>query len=307
MGYLTAANIGGSDYKLAGAIYGTCSTAAGTATKVVTCSDFDALETGVTIAVKFSNGNDGSKTSVKLNVNSTGAVTVLGSSGSLSVGTAAQWDAGEVVLFTYDGSYWVMDTHDQDHYVGQIKSSSNGSFPLLASDAQIGVSGWGGRNSGTEYPSVALLNEGAYLIPGNGYVVANKFSSDGTNFYEFGGSVTDGDTGLVTGDAVYDAIAAAIGQATGSMVYQGTVSAASGLLNSAQKAGYVYMASSAFTITDGSSIVHGVEIGDMIIFNTDGTPTTQSALWNAIDLIQTNMDALTTSDVDAAIAEAEAA
>ena len=84
--------------------YGTCTTAADTAAKVVTCSNF-VLATGATIKVKFTNANTYNGTST-LNVNSTGAndITYAGT----STGTRYMWSAGEVVDFVYDGTNWVM-------------------------------------------------------------------------------------------------------------------------------------------------------------------------------------------------------
>lgn len=81
--------------------YGTCATAAATVAKVVTCSGF-VLETGATIAVKFSYYNTGA--SPTLNVNSTGAIAIK-QYGSTAASTY-MWRSGEVVLFVYNGSYW---------------------------------------------------------------------------------------------------------------------------------------------------------------------------------------------------------
>ena len=90
--------------------YGTCSTAASTVNKVVTCSGFT-LETGAMIRVKFTNAHTaiaptGYTVCATLNVNNTGAkdVAYVGS----SVNTTYMWQAGEVVDFVYDGTRYVM-------------------------------------------------------------------------------------------------------------------------------------------------------------------------------------------------------
>lgn len=126
MGYLTAANIGGSDYKLAGALYGTCTTAAGTAAKVVTCADFDGLETGVTIKVKFTYSNTAANAT--MNVNSTGAKNLC-RYGTTRVGTTtrASWQAGAVVSFTYDGTSWVQNDYLEDTGVTTDTKNTAGS------------------------------------------------------------------------------------------------------------------------------------------------------------------------------------
>lgn len=84
--------------------YGTCSTAAGTQAKVVTCVGFTLL-TGVNIRVKFTNAQDynGAPT---LNVNGTGAISVK-SNGTTNA-SRYYWKAGEIVSFTYDGTNWLI-------------------------------------------------------------------------------------------------------------------------------------------------------------------------------------------------------
>lgn len=84
-------------------VYGTCSTAAATAAKVVTLSNF-ALTTGATIAVKFSNANTAD--SPTLNVNATGAKSIF-YNGSAAPSSALNNNA-VVYLFVYDGTNWVL-------------------------------------------------------------------------------------------------------------------------------------------------------------------------------------------------------
>ena len=86
--------------------YGTSTTAASTQTKVVTTSNDFALRTGVSIRVKFSN-HSSSSSSPKLNVNSTGAISIT-SNGGTTLNKYA-WANGEIVSFTYDGTYWIME------------------------------------------------------------------------------------------------------------------------------------------------------------------------------------------------------
>lgn len=88
--------------------YGTCPTAAsGTTDKIVTVDPDFKLVTGATIAVKFDNdciATPGYQR--KLNVNGTGAISV--SVRGMTTMIYNPWSAGEVVLFTYDGTYWQM-------------------------------------------------------------------------------------------------------------------------------------------------------------------------------------------------------
>ena len=80
--------------------YGECSTAAATAAKVVTCTDFTELYSGATILVNFSSANTASAPT--LDVNGTGAKSVV-LSGSIPV-TALSG----LCEFVYNGTGWVV-------------------------------------------------------------------------------------------------------------------------------------------------------------------------------------------------------
>ena len=99
-----ATGVGGGAGGGGGGYYGTCSTGASAAAKVVVCDDFTTLETGASIRVKFTNGNTASHPT--LNVNSTGAKSIkkYGTTDSMS----GMWYSGEVKDFVYDGTYWIM-------------------------------------------------------------------------------------------------------------------------------------------------------------------------------------------------------
>lgn len=116
-------------------LYGTCSTGASTAAKVVTCADFDKLITGVTIHVKFSYSNTAANPT--LNVNSTGAKNIYyaaGTSGGTVPGTTAatSWYQGAVVSFTYDGTSWYMN----DHITGISADAGSTTNPVYFSEGQ---------------------------------------------------------------------------------------------------------------------------------------------------------------------------
>ena len=106
--YAGKLSVGGTTIPIGSTLYGTCDTGASTAAKVVTCANFDKLLTGVTIHVKFTHSNTNS--SPTLNVNSTGAKNIY-RYGTTKPGTTAKtsWQAGAVISFTYDGSYWQMN------------------------------------------------------------------------------------------------------------------------------------------------------------------------------------------------------
>lgn len=95
---------------LYGFYYGTCSTSASTAAKVVTCAGFT-LVTGAKIAVKFTYANtyDGQ---ITLNVNSTGAKNVYDYGQYYDGQTRCAWDANETKVFVYDGTRWSLVNGD---------------------------------------------------------------------------------------------------------------------------------------------------------------------------------------------------
>ncbi|MFA6911222.1 MAG: hypothetical protein WCQ59_08880 [Candidatus Cloacimonadaceae bacterium] len=88
--------------KLLFANFLTCSTAAGTAAKVASFTNF-ALEAGCLIAIKFTNGNSAS--GATLNVNSTGAKAIYYNGSAISTNVIA---TNGVYLLIYDGTNWVM-------------------------------------------------------------------------------------------------------------------------------------------------------------------------------------------------------
>lgn len=97
---LTAAN---SANNKAVAYRGTCSTAASTTTKTVTCASYSLAE-GASVLVYFSYAN--TATAPKLNVNSTGAKTIYVNGSAASSSNPLKWKAGDTVQFTYDGTYY---------------------------------------------------------------------------------------------------------------------------------------------------------------------------------------------------------
>ena len=85
----------------------------------------------------------------------------------------------------------------------------------------------------------------------------------------------------------------------GALVYQGTVSAQSTLLNTALSKGWYYIVTMPDSTTTGVTI-GGVECeaGDMIIVKTAGTYTTSANLGAAIDVIQSNIEVITDSEIN---------
>lgn len=120
--------------------YGTCSTAAGTAAKVVTCTDF-VLVAGARISVKFTNGSTSTGT-MQLNVNDTGAKSCVNYLYNDSPkGDGFNCEKNEILEFVYDGTYWVAQT---EYYLRN--SATNAARP-----ADFNTYFSGRPNSGLQY------------------------------------------------------------------------------------------------------------------------------------------------------------
>ena len=133
--YIGQVALGGNNLPVASTLYGTCATAANTAAKVVTCANFDKLITGVTIYVKFTYSN--SVANPTLNVNSTGAKVIYRyGTTAPSTSAATSWQAGSVVAFTYDGTYWQMVGWLNNNDMRTAASAA----PLMDGTAAVGTS-----------------------------------------------------------------------------------------------------------------------------------------------------------------------
>ena len=111
--------------------YGTCSTAAATAAKTVSCANFT-LATGARIIVKFTQTNTATNSGVTLNVNNTGAKPIYyrGSGTAWSNGVLA---ANRTYEFVYNGSQYefISDLDTGSNNVGQTNTTTNASYPML--------------------------------------------------------------------------------------------------------------------------------------------------------------------------------
>lgn len=93
--------------------YGTSSTAAGTAAKVVACSSYDALTTGDILVVTFSSANTASAPT--LNVNSKGAKEVRSIyNGGAASALKYEGEVRGTCIFVYDGAYWLLQHANDD-------------------------------------------------------------------------------------------------------------------------------------------------------------------------------------------------
>ena len=140
--------------------YGTCSTAAATATKTVDCAGFK-LVTGAEITVKFTVTNNATKPT--LNVNGTGARPIFYRGSPIATGYLA---VGRVYTFRYDGAHYelVGDVNtDSDTKVSQNLTTANAEYPLLL----------GPNGQTTNVTTTAYFDSGVTLNPSTNTIAAN--------------------------------------------------------------------------------------------------------------------------------------
>lgn len=120
-------------YAIASSAYGYCQTAAATAAKVVDMTGFSLVE-GITVHIKFQYANSASKPT--LNVNGTGAIPIMqfGTTVAGNSATTSGWNAGAMVMFTYDGTNWVRD---------QGYNTNNTYSVMSTADMKAGTAGTG--------------------------------------------------------------------------------------------------------------------------------------------------------------------
>lgn len=159
--------------------YGTCSTAAATAAKMVTVSNFS-LETGARIAVKFTTTNTAS--SPTLNVSGTGAKAIYYKGSAI---TASYLAANKTYEFVYNGAQWDLlgdvDTNSGATYGIATASTAGLVKPISVIDATVNSAS---TTSGRYYP--VQMNSA-----GNMFVNVPWTSSSDTYTIVNGSSATD--------------------------------------------------------------------------------------------------------------------
>nr|DAE25761.1 MAG TPA: protein of unknown function DUF859 [Siphoviridae sp. ctsAY3] len=151
------------DYPFDKPYFGTCSTAAATQIKVVSCAGFE-LKTGSRIAVQFTYSNTASQP--KLNVNGTGDKFICGIDGT-SVITGI-WREKETIDFVYDGSWWIalgcLYATTSQYGLTKLSSSTASTSTTLAATASAVKRAYD-RSSWT---SISLTNALALSYGGTG-------------------------------------------------------------------------------------------------------------------------------------------
>jgi len=136
-----------------GTWYGTCSTTASTATKVVTCSGFE-LTAGNIIGILFTTANTAATPT--LNVNSTTAKSIyIGNSTPDSTTNVLKWSADTMIYFMYDGTYY--------RYITSISAASVA--PSRGANTWYGTSSTGATTQAkTSTIDNFILTKGAVVV-----------------------------------------------------------------------------------------------------------------------------------------------
>lgn len=127
--YIGKVQIGASDQEqilIGSTLYGTCNTAAATAEKVITLPDFDALINGITVQIRFINGNSVTS-NVTLQVGSTNAYPVQGN---------CVCATDDIIAFTFaqdgDNSYWYAN-----HSILVQDGTTNGTIRIAGQEVAV--------------------------------------------------------------------------------------------------------------------------------------------------------------------------
>ena len=172
MGYIGKVAAGGATHLIGSTLYGTCATLADIPEKTVSCSDFTTLFTGVTIHVKFTNSNTASEP--MLNVNNTGAKLIKehGIYAPINIASICGWTSGQVISFTYDGTYWQMnDSSLVDRFSAFVLASPQtlssiqqaiiqeniGLTRLMVSNVTLAANSWIQDSTYADYPYRAAI------------------------------------------------------------------------------------------------------------------------------------------------------
>lgn len=231
--------------------------------------------------------------------------TEIGHTNSVTAGTAGTSTATSgstlaVPYVTYDSEGHVTATGTHTHTVtGFSTTDTKNTAGSTNSTSKLFLIGATTNGSSATNPQT-YSNSKVYAT--NGALVADTYSgytlaaacAKGVD-----SSLNDGttSTALPTSSAVVAYVTAKMGDMAGALVYKGTVSAGSELLNTPLSQGWYYIVDTA-----GSYAGEDCEAGDMVIVNTTGTYADATALAAAVDIVQTNIDTITNSEIDTIVA-----
>lgn len=169
------------------AVYGTCSTAAGTTAKVVACDSFQLFE-GARVTVKFSTAN--TTDAPTLNVNGTGDKAIWYNGAVASSSNPVRWGANATLSFVYDGTEWVLDEKPPSYSVscataaGTRAKAATVTGALVVNGTRVAVSFTTANTYTANSVQFNLSSTGAASI-----YVNNTATSSSFNFFWSAGTV----------------------------------------------------------------------------------------------------------------------
>ena len=200
--------------------YGVCSTSASTQTKAVTVDGFTSaqLVEGVRVVVRFTNSQSYNGTP-NLNVNSTGAKTIVAGSDYYNAGRY-EWYSNAIIGFIYYNNKWYIEdgNHANTTYWGKTKLTNtidstqtmaltpyavyNAGYITVSDLSNFGVSGVKGNEESSYRAGQVNLtpaNIGAVATTGDETVAGNKNFTGNSHFEHIG----LGDVDVNLGEAPY--------------------------------------------------------------------------------------------------------
>lgn len=168
--YIGKVQIGANgDQVLVGStLYGVCSIPAATAAKTVTLPDFDAIMHGITVQVRFENGNSVTS-NVTLAVGSTNAFPVIGN---------CVCAADDVISFTLsqtsNGTYWYAN-----HSILVQEGSTNGTIKVAGQEVSVHGLGSAAYQNTTAFATAAQGQKADDAMPKSGGTFTGPVLLDG--------------------------------------------------------------------------------------------------------------------------------
>ena len=162
--------------------YGTCSTAAATAAKITTITDFPTtLHTGIRVSVKFSNDNTVANPTLSINGGTAIAIKRYGTT-AVSTSAASSWNAGSVVDMVYDGTNWIITNWNNTTYSGMTDAevtAGTSTTNRLITPARLknAVQTWESVKD-VKVNNTSVVSDGvANIVTGRGTVTSIQFSA----------------------------------------------------------------------------------------------------------------------------------
>lgn len=291
MAIIQKVNVNGSVYNLATTAYTTCSTAAGTAAKVISMAGL-VIEEGVTIHVKFNEGNTSTNPTLTISgaFSSTGtdasttAIPIM-QHGTTHVGNnigVNSWTAGEIVSLTYDGTNWIADYNTDTTYTFSGGTNKFTYTPAGGTAQEVtitpsisnNITGTGTRTSGylAKFSGQNTITNGPQLGSDTTLFLNNKGEWSTPSDTHYAATIAVGNAAT---DKTNEAVTAS---ATG--VYLNLVendAIASGNSHQLEGAGGITIGADAngkITFTGKAGTVTKVEIGDGLVNGTTSSTST---------------------------------